>query len=681
MCTRIQNVFSENEILSLLTLPEVLAAKEKLTSNQSGVEYFSVDLSSSLKSILLEKLGLDVTTKSSIPMRWIRGDTRPHIDKGVRDFEKTYLLYLTNSEGEFRIDGDSFPITQGTAYIFPEGLPHETIETGTEPRLLLGPMSEEGIPVGGFAIYGAGGTTIYIRQVGSDIRYSSDPNALDGPIISWPCAVENTDTAAGTLTIIFSTDITLNNDDTLGTNKYFYCISDEIQFGNQYLNDDGSRPIITIDGITNYPGLVQNGSFSSNGKNFIRIKNLHIHAINGSETTLQGGWVAQEYFSKGSESSIANCSSDGPILAGGIAGNSVGNDGGSVIISGCYSTGDQINFGAGGIVGFYPGYIGGIISITQCWSSGLIFIEGGGIVGDSIDSTSVTIANCYSTGAIGESGGGIVGQNAGIGGDGETTLNINNCYSTGAIGDNAGGICGKLAGVNAIVDNCYSLGTIGTGGGAIFGASSTGTDTNCYSTNGGAWSDSAANSSLADTPVTTNYGFNWSRVNGLNTPYILSTSYYSPYTLQLIRAYDSSIVKGTSTSGGVVPGYTYSLLEINNDLPSSFPFISIDSSTGVLSTTSSSEAGLYNMYIYSTKNPYSITQYFLTITSGGGGDVTPAEEVPCCEKPLYLSNTTDYTTRNKFAEGNTLIGSTAIRRAPMSYTDLLYKKMAYAAKR
>jgi hypothetical protein len=82
-------------------------------------------------------------------MRWVKGDTPPHIDRGASQFENTYLVYLTDSTGEFVLEGDAYPIAQNTAYVFNEGLNHETINTGDEPRLLLGPMSEFAEPVGG----------------------------------------------------------------------------------------------------------------------------------------------------------------------------------------------------------------------------------------------------------------------------------------------------------------------------------------------------------------------------------------------------------------------------------------------------------------------------------------------------------------------------------------------------
>jgi hypothetical protein len=90
---------------------------------------------------------------SDVPMRWIQGDTPAHVDSGHSAFEQTHLVYLTDSEGEFVVGDASYPITRGAAFTFQHGIRHETRRTGTEPRLLIGPMSEQGFPVGYVILY------------------------------------------------------------------------------------------------------------------------------------------------------------------------------------------------------------------------------------------------------------------------------------------------------------------------------------------------------------------------------------------------------------------------------------------------------------------------------------------------------------------------------------------------
>jgi len=140
------NVLSSEELQYLNNLPEVLAAKASLDSRQSGMVYFSVAVTESIRATLQSRFGLDV--KGSIPMRWIKGDTTPHVDTGASAFENTYLLYLSDSPGDFVIDSQSYPIEANTGFVFSEGLSHKTQCTAGVPRLLLGPMNELAEPVG-----------------------------------------------------------------------------------------------------------------------------------------------------------------------------------------------------------------------------------------------------------------------------------------------------------------------------------------------------------------------------------------------------------------------------------------------------------------------------------------------------------------------------------------------------
>jgi len=138
------NLLSSYDIEFLAQLPEVLEAKSRLETNK--VVYFKVPVNDSIRNVL-HTLGLDVSV-SEIPMRWIKGDTEPHIDSGSKAFEKTYLMYLNDSPGEFVLGNKTYPITANTAIVFNEGISHKTQNTGLVPRLLLGPMNEFVEPVG-----------------------------------------------------------------------------------------------------------------------------------------------------------------------------------------------------------------------------------------------------------------------------------------------------------------------------------------------------------------------------------------------------------------------------------------------------------------------------------------------------------------------------------------------------
>ena len=149
----IHNLLSSNEIADILNNPIVQTNKDKLLT-QSKAD-FSIELPDAIKTKLETGLGINLAQIASIPMRWIKGDTPPHMDKGENQFNNTYLLYLTDSIGNLIIDGQSYPIAAGDAHIFNEGLAHSTINTGDSERLMIGPMSETGFHVGGspFMLY------------------------------------------------------------------------------------------------------------------------------------------------------------------------------------------------------------------------------------------------------------------------------------------------------------------------------------------------------------------------------------------------------------------------------------------------------------------------------------------------------------------------------------------------
>jgi hypothetical protein len=140
------NILSPDEIADILNSATVSANKEKLSA-QHKVD-FSIELSESIKTKLGSALALDLSQSAAIPMRWIKGDTPAHKDKGKEDFSTTYLVYLTDSVGQLIVDGQTYAIAAGDAHIFSEGLEHSTMNTENVERLMIGPMSETGFHVG-----------------------------------------------------------------------------------------------------------------------------------------------------------------------------------------------------------------------------------------------------------------------------------------------------------------------------------------------------------------------------------------------------------------------------------------------------------------------------------------------------------------------------------------------------
>jgi hypothetical protein len=614
---------SRLDIDYILSLPEVIKAKEQISLQSEGSVYFNIDLNSYLRNLLCEKFKLNLFGIHSIPMRWMKGDTKPHIDTSNHIFDKTYLAYLTDSQGHLLIDGESYPISKGKAYIFSEGLQHETIGTGVEPRLLLGPMSETGIPVGGATTIQADGATeiIYIRyDAGSGTTYKINNGSYNG--FSLPLTIENTNPINSTLQVLFETDIVLF------TNIwYIICGSDNIQFGSNTLNTNGTIPIITIDNVLNYPGLIRNGSSTEDGYNNITVKNIGITTSNDSRLDNPGGWVCQAYFGKNAtNNNIINCYSTGYISpgSGGIVGIHAADSGGNLTINKCFSLG-FIDNEAGGIVGNNASSNSGIISITNCYSFGEIGGTpsvngaGGGIVGSFANQ--VNISNCYSLGQIsGNDCGGIIGLNFS---NNNTSTIITNCYSIGnIIAARSGGIAPGIAGgnPNATIQNCYTTGSVPINSYGIAPPDSNLTITNCYSegdNSGSGWNDTNANNHL-------NTG-SWTSVYP-NTNYLLKifnqTLYsQSPYTRSGQQTFttDLGLIQNTD------PDFKYYLI----NQPSG---VTYNSTTGAITFENNIEPGTYTINIVCGIDPpgqfynYNINSFIFT--QGVIPDVTP--HIPIC---------------------------------------------------
>ena len=307
----------------------------------------------------------------------------------------------------------------------------------------------------------------------------------------------------------------------------------------------GSGAGITIDGSGHtvtapdgWPGLFSKA---------VTVSNLGI--LSSGQTSIYAGW----FFQDGIGGTATNCYSTGTINAygGGIFGQ-----GATGTAINCHSTGEILNAG-GGIFG----YSTTSCSATNCYSTGAISYAGGGIFGNFATSGSAT--NCYSTGAIGQNGGGIYGpsvnctalycystgsigtQGGGIFGYTATSCTATACYSTGDIGSTAGGIVGHNS--FGSVTNCYSTGTVGTYANAIGGDNVSAT--NCYSTNGGQWSDTAASALTGFSTVWFSYN------NVANTPYLLVSNPQPPNS-NSNNSLSSVVVNGVTLTGSAPYSYT-----------------------------------------------------------------------------------------------------------------------------
>jgi hypothetical protein len=517
-----------------------------------------------------------------------------------------------------------------------------------------------------------GGTSVYIRQVpfGFDlyIEYSFDNNIWQKA--NWPVEVINTNPSEGMLKIEFIKN-QIGNDITFssligGTNGYFKCSSNNIQFGSTSLRDDGTRPKITIDSFTDYPGLIRNDSYSN-----IYVFNLEVITFSlFTSTTLanNAGWLCQANFGNAATNNyIINCYSDGEITqgsggivgayaanglnarlytigcsssgiisgegAGGIAGYNCGAHNGSIngpeiSIQSCWTTGTISGLKSGGIIGNYAGYNGGKATITNCYSQGNITgTLTGGIIGYNPGykgGSSFSVTNCYSEGDItGLSSGGICAGCELLADDINGT--INNCYTSGDIKgeDDAGGILGYSitsgGSININISSCYTCGNIsGSGEGGITGGTKT-IPPNCYSAPG--WNPSKANEYLLGVP-TQAVGDTWVTI-GLGFGYVLRNMGYSPYSTtnisgtNLVRLRSVNLTPGESSTSGIkTTGIFYAILQIGGGDSSSYSSITIDPSTGVISTTTSTAPGTYNLYLYNSGS-YNISQVTFVVNNNG----------------------------------------------------------------
>ena len=573
-------------------------------------------------------------------MRWIKGDTKPHIDKSSHSFDKTYLAYLTDSPGELIIDDESYPIIKGNAYVFSEGLSHETIGTGSEPRLLLGPMNENGISVGDDLSINANGQsdTIYCEfffeepDIGTGNFYKIN-NGSWVVIGAVPVIITNTNTDY-TLKVLINS-LYMNSE-----KFYFVCGSDNIQFGSTSLKTDGTTNTIRMGVITDYPGLIQNGTDSSSGYNNIYVFNLLVENVAGASISNGSGWIGQSYFGKGATNNyIVNCKMYNGVIptdSGGILGTNSGSGiGATLYITGCYAN-TNIAGGGGGIIGATAAYAGGQVICENCFSTATI--TGGGIFGQlaGFGGGTARAINCYSQGnTSGNQAGGIFGFRAGRDG----TATAENCYSQGVIGTDAGGIFGPqsgTAGGTTSATNCYSSGTITTSGNGIYGsASANQVVTNCYFANG-SWNSTTANTSLTGTPNPV-IGTTWV-ATVLGSPYELNNMGYTPYTFtnisstnSLVQTYSASVNPGNSSSNAILDFLDYTILQKSGGDPSSYETITIDVNLGSISTTSETAPGTYTLYIRNIGS-YNITTFNLTIESEPTppGPTPPDPDVAIC---------------------------------------------------
>jgi hypothetical protein len=234
----IQSVLSPEDLEYIMDLPEVRSAWEKLDKTGNDRVYFTIELTESIRAALEARFGLDFSGVSRIPMRWIKGDTAPHMDTGASKFENTYLVYLNDSPGEFLIGSESYPITQNTGYMFNEGTSHSTANTGFVTRLLLGPMNEFAEPVGGSVTFYFPSQADALANTNVITSYSSYTIILTAGYTSWRLAANSNGTSS-------QANVYVNGDVLNGDGSYYL-------YPNTPCFLEGSTILCQIDGVEKY---------------------------------------------------------------------------------------------------------------------------------------------------------------------------------------------------------------------------------------------------------------------------------------------------------------------------------------------------------------------------------------------------------------------------------------------
>lgn len=233
------NVLSSEELAYLNALPEVLTAKASLETRSSGMVYFSVPVTDTIRDTLEARFGLRLSV-SSLPMRWIKGDSVPHVDTGVSTFQNTYLVYLNESPGELIVDSQSYPIQANSGFVFNEGLSHETQNTEGVARLLLGPMNEFAEPVGTAITYypTEADALAFTNVLGYGGGYVVGSGGPFGGYTSWRIASNSNGTSSQAVVYV--------NGDTLNSDGSYYLYPAAPCFL------EGTTILCQIDGVEKY---------------------------------------------------------------------------------------------------------------------------------------------------------------------------------------------------------------------------------------------------------------------------------------------------------------------------------------------------------------------------------------------------------------------------------------------
>ena len=144
----VENSLSTKDIQEIV---EIIKQKrgDLLNKSSDGRTNTTISVSDTLKQQIDAAFGF--TLPEEIPISMYIGDTTEHVDctmydngKTSKESVNTYVLNLTTNVGQFKIEDKSYPLKEGTLYMFSGNTTHSTINTGDTMRLSIGACNEKG---------------------------------------------------------------------------------------------------------------------------------------------------------------------------------------------------------------------------------------------------------------------------------------------------------------------------------------------------------------------------------------------------------------------------------------------------------------------------------------------------------------------------------------------------------
>lgn len=340
--------------------------------------------------------------------------------------------------------------------------------------------------------------SLYLQQTdNNNIQYSDAEDGTYNTISNWPYSLLANNVFFKSSNVAISQNTAGANDSygCTGANIFFVCAKDNITIGNT-----STQTNITIDGITGYLGLIQNGAYTNdpstsqnNGVtgvcSSIAIKNINMLATNNSDLGITrnnngggGAWLCQPFFGYTASvivptSSIDNCNCNAEVSStndyslnglGGLVGN-----GSSLYANNCTFNNTISSNRSGGIFGANSYHCVAENCLSgSTGTTGSLAENCGGIFGaQSVGCTGNNCQNYIELG--GEAKGGIFGSNSGSIYKPCYAYKCSNYGNIASFGFAVGGIFSSAADY-CIASNCFNYGTIDVSGspahsGGIFG--------------------------------------------------------------------------------------------------------------------------------------------------------------------------------------------------------------------